>query len=171
MSKMEEYSQGAIDRVSTVRVRTWSVTLAIVISLVLYLLMDVITKSVDWVTFVFVATLQIVIHFIYFPDGEIYGTKDSSFKSNRKTYNENAVLINKNQLGKKMRDYCKYEYEVRQKRYIENECSLIGITVAELDELVIVRTGPAQLVDDVGAENHLRSDACGDSIDGIRFRG
>lgn len=125
---------GTKERLNIIRTRTWTLTLLLLITLIFYLIVDVIFKnSIDFLDFLITAVLQIVTHFIYFPDGEVYGSLDKGFISNKDAYNKKAEAINENGEFSKLRDYCKYEFEERKKRYIDNECSLIGITVNELD--------------------------------------
>lgn len=124
---------GTKERLSIIRTRTWTLTLLLLITLIFYLIIDVAFKNeMDLLDFVFTACLQIVTHFIYFPDGEVYGALDKQFLANRESYNKKAMLINNGKFAM-LRDYCKFEFEERKKRYIENECSAIGITVGELE--------------------------------------
>lgn len=123
-------------RLVSVRLRTWTLTLAIVITLIFYFLVNVVTRqTINWIDFVLLCILQIVMHSTYFPDGEIFGQKDKSFIDNKKAYNDKANDINQNGEFSKLRDYCKFEFEQRKKAYITNECSFIGITEKELEEL------------------------------------
>lgn len=123
-------------RLITVRLRTWTLTLAIVITLIFYFLVNVVTRqAINWIDFVLLCILQIVTHSMYFPDGELFGQKDPSFISNKKSYNEKADDLNTKREFKRLREYCKYEYGERKKSYIINECSFIGITEEELENL------------------------------------
>lgn len=123
-------------RVSNIRLRTWSLTIILVICLVFYYLVNVMFKNtIDWVDFIFIAIIQILTHTIYFPDGDLFGQKNNVFKSNRKAYNDKADQINEKHLFGKLREYCKIDFEERKKRYIENECSIIGITTDEFNYL------------------------------------
>lgn len=124
------------NRFKAIRLRTITLSLVILITIVFYLLVNVITKqSIDVIDFIIMATLQIVIQFIYFPDGEIFGQQSDVFKKNRDAYNEKALNINKNGNYSKLRDYCEFEYQKRKQDYILNECGFIGITMQELDTL------------------------------------
>ena len=123
------------DRISTIRLRTWTLTLAIIVSLIFYFLVSITTQQVNIIDFAMLATVQILVYLIYFPDGELCGQKNPSFISNRTAYNEKATRINTEHKIKDLRLYCKYEYEERKERYIEHECNIIGITLSELDVL------------------------------------
>lgn len=124
------------NRFKAVRLRTITLSLVILVTLILYLLVNVITKqSIDFIDFVIMATLQIVIQYIYFPDGEIFGQQNQTFINNRDTYNEKALNINTKGNFGKLREYCEYEFQKRRKEYIINECGYIGITLDELEVL------------------------------------
>ena len=111
------------NRFKAIRLRTITLSFVIFITLVLYLLVNVITKqSIDFIDFVIMATLQIVIQYIFFPDGEVYGQQNDKFKKNRETYNEKALSINTNGNFGKLREYCECEFQKRKKEYVVNEC-------------------------------------------------
>lgn len=137
MSKNEnEHIDATKARLVSVRLRTWTLTLAIVVTLIFYFLVNVVTRQeINWIEFVLLCILQMVMHSMYFPDGEIFGQKDKSFIDNRKAYNDKANNINTNGEFSKLRQYCKYEYEQRKHIYITKECSFIGITENELESL------------------------------------
>ena len=123
-------------RVETIRLRTWTLTLAILITLALYLLVNVTTKqSINWVDFIILCVMQIVVHSLYFPDGDLFGQKDSAFINNKTAYNNKASLVNENKEIASLRKYCDFEFEERKERYILNQCSIIGITLEELEML------------------------------------
>lgn len=123
-------------RVETIRLRTWTLTLAILITLALYLLVNVTTKqSINWVDFVILCVMQIVVHSLYFPDGDLFGQKDSAFINNKTAYNNKASLVNDNKEIASLRKYCDFEFEERKERYILNQCSIIVITLEELEML------------------------------------
>ena len=62
------------DRANTIRLRTWTLTLAIVVTLVFYFLVTVSTKQeINPIDFIFLCLVQIVTHCLYFPDGDLYG--------------------------------------------------------------------------------------------------
>ena len=123
-------------RWKAIRLRTIILTLMIAVALVLYLLVNVITKQkIDFVDFIIVATLQIVTQGAYFSDGELFGQQDKAYISNCDAYNEKATEININSKFSRLREYCEYEYQNRKKEYIIKECSFIGITQEELETL------------------------------------
>ena len=136
MGESENFKRATKQRVETIRLRTWTLTLAILISLALYLLVNVTTKqSINWIDFVLLCTMQIIVHSLYFPDGDLFGQKDTAFINNKSAYNEKASEINKKKEIANLRKYCNYEFEERKQRYIQNQCGLIGITLEELELL------------------------------------
>lgn len=136
MGESENFKRATKQRVETIRLRTWTLTLAILISLALYLLVNVTTRqSINWIDFVLLCTMQIIVHSLYFPDGDLFGQKDTAFISNKSAYNEKASEINEKKEIANLRKYCNYEFEERKQRYIQNQCGLIGITLEELELL------------------------------------
>lgn len=136
MAEENKYVNATKQRFETVRLRTWTLTLAILISLALYIVVNVSTRqSINWVDFVLLCTMQIVVHSLYFPDGDIFGQKDTAFISNKGAYNKKANEINEHKEIANLRKYCNFEFEERKQRYIQNQCGLIGITVEELELL------------------------------------
>lgn len=136
MGESENFKRATKQRVETIRLRTWTLTLAILISLALYLLVNVTTKqSINWIDFVLLCTMQIIVHSLYFPDGDLFGQKDTAFINNKSAYNEKASEINEKKEIANLRKYCNYEFEERKQRYIQNQCGLIGITLEELELL------------------------------------
>lgn len=136
MGESDNFKKATKQRVETIRLRTWTLTLAILISLALYLLVNVTTRqSINWIDFVLLCAMQIIVHSIYFPDGDLFGQKDTAFVSNKSAYNEKASDINEKKEIANLRKYCNYEFEERKSRYIANQCGLIGITLEELDVL------------------------------------
>lgn len=131
-----KYVNAARSRVTTIRIRTWTLTLAIIVSLVFYLLVNVTTKqAINWIDFLLLCTVQIIAHSLYFPDGDLYGQKDSAFINNKTAYNDKATEINQNKEISQLRKYCKYEFEQRKERYILNVLGEIGITEEEYKQL------------------------------------
>lgn len=131
---MAKIKDGTIERVSSVRARTWTLTLAILVALILYFLVSVVWKdSINFIDLLVSATIQIIMHVTYFPDGEIFGTRDKKFTSNKDAYNKLASEINEKRQVGKLREYCDYEYEQRKERYIKTKCGAIGITLEELE--------------------------------------
>lgn len=143
-------------KVISVRLRTWTLTLSIIVCLVFYFLVTLSTKqAINPIDFVFLCLVQILTHCLYFPDGDLYGQKDPAYISNKGSYNLSANKISQNKQMEKLRKYCKVEFEERKERYILNECSKIGITFAEFeilqqieeDELKIIKSHTFQKVD------------------------
>ena len=131
-----KYTKTIKDRADTIRLRTWTLTLAIIITLVFYFLVQVSTKqAINPVDFVFLCIVQIITHCLYFPDGDLYGQKNQSFIDNKTAYNDKASEINQHRRIAKLREYCKVEYKERKQRYILNECGAIDITLDELNIL------------------------------------
>lgn len=131
-----EYLNGAKKRLSTIRLRAWTLTLAIVISLVFYLIVNVTTKSsINIIDFVLLCFMQIIAHSIYFPEGELFGKKDSAFIANKDAYNQKATKINQDKKIARLREYCKIEFEERKRRYFLNELGKLEITEDEFEGL------------------------------------
>lgn len=130
-------SQKTIDsayrKVSSIRARTWTITIAIIVCLLLYLMVSLVKKEFDVLEFILMVFIQIVIHLAYFPDGELFGQKNETFINNRAMYNKKADIVNSNKAMGKLHEYCKYEFEVRKQNYIASMCSRAGITVEDLE--------------------------------------
>ena len=112
MSERDKYINisGAKARLTTIRLRTWTLTLALVVSFVFYILVNVTTNSeINWIDFVLSSTVQIIIYTIYFPEGELFGQKDKAFIQNKTAYNEKATEINKNKHIANLREFCSEE--------------------------------------------------------------
>lgn len=123
-------------RASSIRIRTWTLTLAIIVTLSLTILVNITTKQeMSLIDFCLVSVLQVLTHCLYFPDGEIFGQKNKTFIDNKQAYNEKASEINQKKKIKKLREYCKVEFEERKQRYILNECGALDITLEELEIL------------------------------------
>lgn len=136
MGEENKYVKATKQRFVTIRLRTWTLTLAIIISLALYLLVNVTTRqSINWIDFMLLCVMQIIVHCLYFPDGDLFGQKDSAFISNKTAYNNKASLVNENREIASLREYCDFEYEERKERYILSQCSIVGITIEELETL------------------------------------
>ena len=117
-----------------VRLRTWSLTLVIILALCFYVIVNITTKQeFNWIDFVFICLIQFVSFSLYFPEGEVFGQKDKGFISNKNSYNDKATDVNEKGQFSKLREYCDFEFEERQKRYVLNQCGLIGITLKELE--------------------------------------
>ena len=135
MGELEnKYVNATKNRLTTIRIRTWTLTLAIVVALIFYLIVNVTTKQdINWIDFILLCSMQIIVHSLYFPDGDLFGQKDSAFISNKRAYNGKATDINQNKEIAQLRKYCKWEYEERKKRYVLNVLGEIGITEEELE--------------------------------------
>lgn len=131
-----EFKESVKQRASTLRIRTYVMTMSILVCLIFWLFVNITTKeAINWVDFALLCIIQILIYASYFPDGELYGANDAAYKTNKAAYNTKATEINtKHQIGL-LRDYCKVDFERRIKIYIENECGVLGITVEELEQL------------------------------------
>ena len=136
MNEENKYYRATKQRVEAIRLRTWTLTLAILITLALYLLVNVTTRqSINWVDFIMLCVMQIIVHSLYFPDGDLFGQKDTAFINNKTAYNNKASAVNENKEITSLRKYCDFEYEERKERYILNQCNIIGITLEELEIL------------------------------------
>lgn len=136
MMDRKELTNAVKNRTNTIRLRTWTLTLAIFITLIFYFLVTITTKQkMNLIDFSLLCVVQIVVYFLYFPDGELFGQKNDTFINNRTNYNEKATKINQDKRIGELREYCKFEYEERKKRYILNECGFIGITEEEFNIL------------------------------------
>ena len=125
------------DRASTVRLRTWTLTIAILIALALYFLVQVgWNDKVNVVDLIFVAAVQIMMHCMYFPDGELFGQRNPVFLANKAAYNAKATSINEGRKIGKLRAFCTWKYEQKKEEYLAAECGGIGIS---LDEFAAIR--------------------------------
>lgn len=124
------------EKFSAIRIRTWTLTIAIVVTLVLILLVNLTTKTrISYVDLILMFVAQVLVHSIYFPDGDIYGQKDTTYIANKEAYNTNATRINQELLFDDLRKFCDIDFEKRKEEYILNELGLIGITDKEYAEL------------------------------------
>lgn len=131
-----KYLKATKTRLITVRMRTWTLTLAIIVSLIFYLIVNVTTRqAINWIDFILLCTMQIITHSLYFPDGDLFGQKDTAFINNKTAYNDKASDINLNKQISQLRKYCKVEFEERKHRYILTIIGEIGITEAEFESL------------------------------------
>lgn len=130
----QEMKEQVVKRFTSIRLRTIMFTMTIITTLVIYFFIQATFKeAINWVDLVFLIVIQILTHFLYFPDGEVFGTKDEIFINNRKTYNKQAEDITQKRKFERLREFCKVEYEQRKERYILKECSFIGITLEQLE--------------------------------------
>ena len=133
---LEEITSNIKPRASKLRIRTYVITISILICLILWLFVNITMKEkMNWVDFVLLCVAQILIYVSYFPDGELFGTGDTTYIKNKQAYNDKATEINEKHQIKLLRDYCKVDYERRIQAYIENECGALGITLEELEQL------------------------------------
>ena len=140
MSDFNNVTNITKQKVSAVRLRTWTLTLVILFAIVFYLVVNIMTSnSFNWVDFLFICTLQIVSYCLYFPEGENFGCKNQSFLDNKDAYNDKAEKVITHNKISQLRNYCEIEYIERKERYINNECGYLGITPKEL-ELLKVKT-------------------------------
>lgn len=131
-----EYKKAIGDRFQSVRFRTWTLTAIIVVVLIFYYLVNVTTRNaISWIDFLLLCVVQLLAHFIYFPDGDLFGQKDPSFIANRDNYNTKADNVNLEDKHESLREFCDYEYKERKKRYILTQCGYIGISLREFEEL------------------------------------
>ena len=122
---------------STIRLRTWTLSVAIIGAIILYFLVQVgFDNEVNFVDLLFLSTIQIVVHFLYFPDGDLFGQKAPVYVSNKNTYNDKATEITENGRVGKLRDYCVIEYNRRRQLYIATVCGHIGIEVKDYERLM-----------------------------------
>ena len=131
-----KFTESIKQRATTLRIRTYVMTISILICLVFWLFVNITTKeAISWVDFVLLCVIQILIYASYFPDGELFGMRNDSFIANRQTYNEKATELNENHRIGLLREYCKVDYQRRLQTYIETECGSLGITLEELEQL------------------------------------
>lgn len=130
---LENIKQKTRERMSIIRFRTWTLTIAIVFSLIFYFLVQIGTRNaINIIDFIFLSIIQLLAHSLYFPDGELFGEKNEKFILNKTAYNTAATKINTEKKIEKLREYCKVNFEIRKKEYIQTECGALGITEEEL---------------------------------------
>lgn len=134
MADFKEEFSNVKTKAQSIRLRTLSLTILIVFALCFYVAVNITTnQSFNWVDFVFVCLIQIISFSLYFSEGEVFGQKDSGFKTNKNAYNDKAAEVNEQGKYGKLREYCNIEYEDRKSRYLSFRCSMIGITLEELE--------------------------------------
>lgn len=122
------------ERAETIRLRTLTLTGALLVALVFYFLVSVTTGGeINWVDFIILSAITILMHYIYFPDGKLFGEKNPQFIQNRDAYNEKAGWVNDNKCIGKLREYCVVECQRRKEQYVVNELGAIGITQEEYE--------------------------------------
>lgn len=128
--------QDSKNRFEVIRFRTFFLTVTILITLIFFFLVNIgKSEKFDFIEFALICTVQLVIYYVYFPDGDLFGQQNQVYIANKKIYNEKATQINQNGLMIKLREFCKYDFEVRKERYINNNLGYIGITKEEFEIL------------------------------------
>lgn len=128
--------QESKNRFEVIRFRTFFLTVTILITLIFFFLVNIgKSEKFDFIEFALICTVQLVIYYVYFPDGDLFGQQNQVYIANKKIYNEKAAQINQNGLMSKLREFCKYDFEVRKERYINNNLGYIGITKEEFEIL------------------------------------
>lgn len=123
-----------MNKITYVRVRAWAVIVVLLIAIVFYFLVTItFNKEINLIHLIFMATISIVIHFAFFPEGENYAKTLTPFADNKLAYNNKALEVNEKKAVKELREYCEIEYQERKNRYIDIECGAIGIDRTELD--------------------------------------
>ena len=132
----EGVKQSIKSRVASVRLRAIMLTAGIIMGLILYIFVNLITKqAMSWIDFCLLVVLQYLVYVTYFPEGELFGTRDETYIRNHDAYNEKATKVNEEQKIHKLREFCKVDYQRRLQTYVENECGALGITLKELEQL------------------------------------
>lgn len=132
----EGVKQSIKSRVASVRLRAVMLTAGIIMGLILYIFVNLITKqAMSWIDFCLLVVLQYLVYVTYFPEGELFGTRDETYIRNHDAYNEKATKVNEEQKIHKLREFCKVDYQRRLQTYVENECGALGITLKELEQL------------------------------------
>lgn len=132
----EGVKQSIKSRVASVRLRAIMLTAGIIMGLILYIFVNLITKqAMSWIDFCLLVVLQYLVYVTYFPEGELFGTRDATYIRNHDAYNEKATKVNEEQKIHKLREFCKVDYQRRLQTYVENECGALGITLEELEQL------------------------------------
>lgn len=136
MIKKDELVNSTKQRLQIVRLRTWTLTLVLALGIVFYILVQVTwSGSINLVDLAFLGAVQIVVHCLYFPDGDLFGQQSKSFIANKEAYNEKASSINEHRKVDCLREYCKVEFEARKQRYINSICGTIGINEKDFELL------------------------------------
>lgn len=121
----------------TFRIRTFILTLGLVASLIFYFLVStVFKKTMDWIDFIMLASVQIIMHFLYYPDGELNGEKDEAYDSNKKEYNRKANLVNDKRQVKRLESFTKVDFENRKRIYIQTQLGYIGLDLNDYEYLL-----------------------------------
>lgn len=133
---LEEAGTNIKNRTLTVRFRAWLVTGIVIAGLVAYtFIVPSWGGSPDYIVLGIIGILQIVMHIVYFAEGENFGSRDKACISNKNAYNEKASKINEDAKVLELREYCEYDFEKRKQEYIKVELGAIGITEKEFSVL------------------------------------
>lgn len=136
----EGVKQNIKSRATSVRLRAIMLTAGIIMGLILYIFVNLITKqAMSWIDFCLLVVLQYLVYVTYFPEGELYGTRDETYIRNHEAYNDKATKLNEEQKIHKLREFCKVDYQRRLQTYVENECGALGITLKELEQLKMLK--------------------------------
>lgn len=112
----------------TFRIRTIILTIVLIASLVFYFLVSTFFKEkLNWIDFIMLASIQIITHFLYYPDGELNGELDVIYTKNKNGYNDKANNITENRHVKLLEEFTKVDFTTRQKTYIETQMGHIGL--------------------------------------------
>lgn len=112
-----------------IRIRTITLTLLVIAVLALYLLVQTYFRDeISWIDFIILTAVTIIIHFVYFPDGELNGQRDVRYITNNQAYNDKAELINSKRQIFNLNEYCKVDFDIRKKSYVETHCGYLEIT-------------------------------------------
>lgn len=112
-----------------IRIRTITLTMLVIAVLALYLLVQTYFRDeISWIDFIILTAVTIIIHFVYFPDGELNGQRDVRYITNNQAYNDKAELINAKRQIFNLNEYCKVDFDTRKKSYVETHCGYLEIT-------------------------------------------
>ena len=122
------------NKLGGIRARTWLVLAVLVVAIIFYFLITItFNNEINYIHLIFMGVIGISVHFSMYPEGENFGKRQEIFVSNKKCYNARAFAVNEQRLVKELREYCDHEYEERKKRYIDNQCGMIGIDSSEFE--------------------------------------
>ena len=112
-----------------IRIRTITLTMLVIAVLALYLLVQTYFRDeISWIDFIILTAVTIIMHFVYFPDGELNGQRDVRYITNNQAYNDKAELINSKRQIFNLNEYCKVDFDIRKKSYVETHCGYLEIT-------------------------------------------
>lgn len=121
----------------TFRIRTIILTAILIVSLIFYFLVSTIFKNkMNWIDFIMLASVQIIMHFLYYPDGELNGEKDETYTSNKNAYNTKANEVNSKRQVKHLEEYTKVDFENRKQLYIQTQLGYIGLDMTDYEYLL-----------------------------------